>query len=151
MLVDADHDDCRILKRQLEDVALTAGLSTKSSATHGRFVVLNRIVVREVESWLLGDVDAIRQVYPRVPATLAARQRYREPDTITEADRALERALQRAGYHAAGLPKIAVVREIAPHMDPERNRSRSFAAFRVGLLAMVTALSTTHTHHCLNP
>ena len=45
--------------------------------------------------------------------------------------------LQAAGYFKTGLRKIELARTIAEHMDPERNTSRSFQAFRSALLEMV--------------
>ncbi len=50
----------------------------------------------------------------------------------------LERVLQKAGYHAGGLSKLKAAREISIHMDPVRNRSRSFQVFRDGLLKLVS-------------
>ena len=38
-----------------------------------------------------------------------------------------------AKYHPGGLEKIRAAREISNHMDPDRNRSRSFQVFRDAL------------------
>ena len=40
-----------------------------------------------------------------------------------------QRILQRHGYFKAGLRKIEAARAISAHVDPSRNRSRSFLAF----------------------
>ncbi len=41
--------------------------------------------------------------------------------------------MQRRGYFSQGLGKVSAARAIANHIDPERNRSPSFAAFRDAL------------------
>jgi len=64
------------------------------------------------KAWLFGDVEALRQVYARVPAPL---------------DR------------QACPPKIRVAGAVARHMDVERNRSRSFAQSRSGIRRLVDA------------
>ena len=51
---------------------------------------------------------------------------------------ALERILQKAGYHQAGLEKVKAAREISLHMNPAENRSKSFQIFYQGLLQLVT-------------
>ncbi|MGH7753687.1 MAG: DUF4276 family protein, partial [Gemmatimonadales bacterium] len=59
---------------------------------------------------------------------------FRDPDGIAGGTwEALERVLQRAGYFKAGLRKIEAARTISNNMDPDRNRSASFTAFRDAL------------------
>ncbi|WP_410250836.1 hypothetical protein [Sodalinema sp.] len=53
----------------------------------------------------------------------------------------LEKVLQRGGYHKGGLEKLRAAREIAPHMNPSVNRSRSFQVFYKSLLEI------TEIHH----
>lgn len=139
VLVDEDREDCRELKSQLEEAAIAENLMTKSSASNLRQVqVLNRIVIEELEAWFFGDVEAIVCAYPRVPSSLAERERFRDPDAITGGTwEALEKVLQGQGYYRGGLPKIEVARNISRHMNPERNRSRSFNVFRRGLEALI--------------
>lgn len=137
VLVDCDDDDCVDLKRQMEAAALDAGLTTKTVAGGGAFVVLNRIAIEELEAWFFGDVEAIRTAYPRVPASLGQQSKYRDPDAITGGTwEALEHVLQKRGYHREGLAKLKAARDIARHMDPSRNRSTSFQTFINGLAAM---------------
>ncbi len=135
---DTDRADCHQLKTTLDTFATQAGLVTKSAAGTGRFHVMNRLAVEELEAWFFGDVEALRAAYPRVPASLGKQARYREPDQIGGGTKdALHRLLQRNGYHREGVPRIATAREISSHMDPERNRSHSFQVFRDGLRALV--------------
>ena len=139
VLIDVDQDDCRQLKERLEEIALSSGLTTKSSAGGGdNFQVLNRLAVEELEAWLFGDVDALRAVFSRVSPHLANQANYRDPDAIRGGTwEALERLLNRLGYYHTGMPKIEVAREVSKHMIPDRNRSHSFNVFRQGLLAIL--------------
>jgi hypothetical protein len=132
VLVDEDREDCRALKQELEDFARGVGLTTVSqvrAGAPGPYHVVNRIAVEEIEAWFFGDVDALRAAYPRVAATLGAKAAYRDPDAIAGGTaEALERELR--PHYPAGMPKVEVARTIAPHMDPDRNRSHSFQVFR---------------------
>jgi hypothetical protein len=137
VLVDEDREDCGLLKRRLETSAKAAGLTTKSRGNNGTFAVLNRIAVEELEAWFLGDVEALRTVYPRVPASLASRKNLRDPDAVPGGTwEALERVLQQAGYFPGGLGKLEVSRAMGRHLEPSRNRSRSFACFIDGISAL---------------
>jgi hypothetical protein len=130
VLVDEDRQDCRELKAELERAAARAGFCTRSSAQGRRFQVVNWIAIEELEAWFFGDVPALVRAYPRVPATLDRKAGFRDPDAIRGGTwEALERILQQAGYHRGGLSKIAAARDIAAHMEPGRNRSRSFNGF----------------------
>ena len=137
VLVDADDDDCVILKTQLEAIAREVGLSTKTAVLPGmRFQVLNRIAMEELEAWFFGDVQALRAVYPRISPNLARRELFRDPDNIPGGTwEALERLLQRHNYDVPG--KISVAEEISRQMKPSHNRSQSFRVFVDGLRAIL--------------
>ena len=139
VLVDADDEDCRKLKGQLEKKAEEAGLLTKTARPAGsRFQVLNRLAIEELEAWFFGDVEALHATYPRIPFTLGRKAKYRDPDAIGGGTwESLHRELKRIGYYAGGFPKISVARAVSENMVPERNRSKSFQVFRQGLLATV--------------
>jgi hypothetical protein len=141
VLIDEDREDCLKLKKQLEDMAISAGLITKSSCQKDKsFQVLNRIVVEELEAWFFGDVQAIRQAYPKVSPNLANQQPYRDPDAIKGGTwEALERVLKKAGYHPGGLEKYKASSEISQYMNPESNRSKSFQVFYQGLLEIINS------------
>jgi len=137
VLVDEDRQDCFQLKAQLEEVARAAGLISKSRAAGGRFQILNRIAVEELEAWFLGDIEALRRVYPRLPANLAQRQKFRDPDRVPGGTwETLEAVLQSCGYHPAGYPKMSAAQHISLYMQPDRNRSHSFQVFCQGLQAL---------------
>lgn len=138
VLVDRDDEECVQLKQRLEKMATQAGLATKTSAGHGkRFQVVNRILVEELEAWFFGDWQAVLAAYPRVSGTIPRQTKYRDPDAIAGGTwEAIERILKRAGYFKGGLRKMELAREIAEHMDPEHNTSRSFQAFRSAVAAV---------------
>lgn len=130
VLVDRDDDDCRKLRRRLDEMAQEAGLVATGDGRN----VLNRLAIEELEAWFFGDPAAVSAAYPKVPSSLATRRGLRDPDGITGGTaEALERLLQQYGYHKAGLAKTAAALEIADHMDVENNTSRSFQVFRDGL------------------
>ncbi len=133
ILIDKDSQNCQELKQKLEEIAAQAGLTTPS--TSNNFQVLNRIVVEELEAWFFGDINALREAYPKVPESLSKRRSYRIPDEIKGGTwEALERILSSAGYYEKGfMPKTEVARNIAPFMNPELNSSKSFQVFRDGL------------------
>ena len=144
ILIDEDREDCLELKQELEKMAISSGLITKSSCQKNKsFQVLNRIVVEELEAWFFGDVQAICQAYPKVSANLATQQPYRDPDAIKGGTwEALERVLRRAGYHQGGLEKYKASSEISQYMNPELNRSKSFQVFYRGLLEIINSQQT---------
>ena len=141
ILIDEDREDCLKLKQQLEIMAISSGLITKSSCQKDKsFQVLNRIVVEELEAWFFGDVEAIRQAYPKVSPNLATQKKYREPDAIKGGTwEALERVLRNAGYHQGGLEKYKASSEISKYMNPESNLSKSFKVFYQGLLEIINS------------
>jgi hypothetical protein len=133
VLVDWDDDDCVALRQQLDTVAMAAGFRPTGS----RRAVVNRIVVEELEAWFFGDIEALVAAYPRVPPSTARRSGFRDPDAIRGGTaEALERLLQRHGYHRAGLAKVTAAQDIARHMDADNNASRSFQVFRDGVRAL---------------
>jgi len=137
VVVDRDADDCRKLKQRLEGCALEVGLATRSHRKQERFIVINRIVVEELESWYFGDWQAVRAAFPRVSPTVTRRAPFRDPDAIAGGTwEAFERVLKRAGYFKSGLRKIEAARAIAPHLVPARNRSHSFQVLRQALLEL---------------
>lgn len=135
VLVDEDRQDCHELKAKLESAAADAGLKTQTTASHSHEVqVLNRILIEELESWFFGDVAAVVTCYPRVPASLGQKAKYRDPDRIKGGTwEELEKVLQKAGYYGAGMPKAEVARRISAEMEPSRNRSSSFQLFAESL------------------
>ena len=131
VVIDRDDDDCVALKARLDDVAVAVGLVPRSRASGTTYAVVNRLAIEELEAWFFGDWAAVRAAFPRVAPSVPAQARYRDPDAVAGGTwEAFQRVLQRAGYFSGGLRKIEAARAVAGHMDPVRNTSRSFRAFR---------------------
>lgn len=130
VVVDRDKDDCRALKARLEDIARRAGLHTRSAVSAGKWQLVNRIAIEELEAWYFGDWPAVEAAYPRVDARLPHRRGFRDPDAILGGTwEAFERVMQRHGYFKGGLRKVEAARTIGCQIDPARARSRSLSAF----------------------
>jgi hypothetical protein len=117
VLVDADREDCRALKRDL--IAVLA-------ACEPRPVVCFRIAVEETEAFYLGDVRAIKAAFPNF---------HRRPFELYEQDSICgtwEVFRDVVGWrHEA---KVEWARRMGPHMStdtrgPNVNQSPSFLAF----------------------
>ena len=139
VLIDEDRRDCHELKTYLERAAHEAGFVTKSSAApNGDFRVVNRIAIEELEAWFFGDVEALHAAYPRIPENLQSKAKYRNPEAIRGGTyEALEQLLRQKNYYKGRISKPTVAQNIAQHMEPSRNRSRSFQVFVEGLKACV--------------
>jgi hypothetical protein len=137
VIVDRDDDDCKALKAKLELIAQGAGLSTKAAPRHGRFQVINRIAIEELEAWFFGDWTAMCVAYPKLDINVPQRAGLRNPDAIKGGTwEALERELNRKGYFKGGLRKLELARTVSPLMNPNRNRSASFASLREALMSL---------------
>ncbi len=137
VMVDRDDDDCRALKMRLNAAVEASHLRPRSRAGHGSWQVVNCIVIEELEAWYFGDWEAVRRAYPKVSENTTRKVRYRNPDAISGGTcQAFERILKRHGYFKTGLRKIEAAQAIAAYVEPERNRSHSFAVFRKALAAV---------------
>lgn len=134
VLVDKDSDDCEALKNRLEGGAVGCGLATKSRPdVQGRFHVVNRIVVEELESWFIGDPVALRKAFPKLPPANSKGIFARPDNQGNRAWENLHRFLKKHGIFRNSYPKIEAARKIAPHIDLARNRSPSFRQFCIGV------------------
>ncbi|MDX9724338.1 MAG: DUF4276 family protein [Myxococcota bacterium] len=101
--------------------------------------LLPQLPIEELEAWYFGDWEAVRTAYPRVKANVAQQASYRFPDAIKGGTwEAFERILQRAGYFKTGLRKLEAAKAIAAHLEPTRNSSPSFLAFRKTVMGLST-------------
>jgi hypothetical protein len=136
VLVDRDNDNCAELKAQLERLASDAGLFTKSSTDrHGRFQVLNRIAIEELEAWFIGDTEALKCAFSSLRGEPFPKS-FNHPDNSGTWEH-LHRFLRSKGIYRSCYPKIEAARKIAPHMELSRNRSRSFRQFCQGVEALL--------------
>ena len=135
VVVDLDDRDCMTFKQELLDVL---------NACNPRPRTLFRIAIEESEAWLLGDRDAVKAACPG--AKDSALNGYVQ-DSICGTWEVLADAvhpggsarLKKSGYPAAGVAKCEWAESIAPHLDLDRNRSRSFQVFRDGVKALAQA------------
>jgi hypothetical protein len=73
VLVDRDDEDCRdvkrkLEKRKLEKIVAESGFLSKVAAAEsaGDFDVCTRVVIEELEAWMLGDHDALIAAFPKL-------------------------------------------------------------------------------------
>ena len=109
ILRDKDSGDCFVIKQKLYDIA---------NQFQKPFHV--RIVCQELESWLLGDLEAIRRAYPQ--ATVREKAKFRKPDRLANAS-------QELGSLISVRAKIDRAKNISHWFDFTRNKSESFNVF----------------------
>lgn len=111
VLRDQDEADCREVKASL------AGLCARARKPE----TIVRIACRELESFYLGDLRAVELgLAVSGIARKQNRAKYRDPDLLHSPSRVLENLTDHR------YQKIAGSRAIAPHLDLEVSRSRSF-------------------------
>lgn len=104
--------------------------------------VLFCVAVEEFEAWYLGDLDAIKEAYPKAKDNIL---RNYTNDSICNTWEVLadaihdggQKDLKKRGWQAVGEQKSVWAREISPRMDVEKNRSPSFREMRNKLLEAV--------------
>jgi hypothetical protein len=111
ILRDNDSGDCQKRKSHLTQLALP---------TQKNFKV--RIVCQELESWFLGDAQAVKAAYPQ-SENFAEKAKYRNPDNPR-----IKPSEELANITGNSL-KVSRASSIARHMDPETNTSASFRVF----------------------
>jgi len=124
ILRDNDGGDCMALKARLRELA-----RHKPSE-----YVLIRIVMHHLETWFLGDFDALASGYPEHDlTTLRQRAKFREPERLTNASEEIEKLIP--GYR-----KTAGATRIAPHLNLARNAAPSFGVFVDGLRTLTATM-----------
>ncbi len=123
VLRDQDVADCKAIKERL----------VSRCAEAGRPDTLVRVVCRTLESWYIGDLDAVGKAFDIQVAHHANKAKYRVPDAVHSPDREL-RTLTKNAYQ-----KIGGSRAVGKHMDPPRNRSHSFRIFVSGLERLLSS------------
>lgn len=113
---DQDNNDCKLVKKDIQEI-----IEHNCSC---EFKI--RIVCRELESWFLGDLKAIKAAYPRFnPGLYQSRADFRNIDNITSPSKYLLKIIPEFKKKSS-LPKLEVADSIAPHLDLNMNRSSSF-------------------------
>ena len=129
VVVDSDDRDCIKFKQDLLNVL---------NACNPRPNTLFRIAIEEGEAWLLGDRPALTSAYPNAKASVL--DNYNQ-DSICGTWEVLADAihpsgasqLKALGYPIAGIAKCDWARNIAPQMNVDKNKSKSFQVFRDGV------------------
>ncbi len=126
VLRDQDSGDCAVIKQNLVAKCREAG---KDNA-------LVRIACRELESWFIGDWEAVGAAFeqPKLKS-LSAKAAYRNPDIIGKSVSELRK-------YIPAYQKRDGARRIGPHLDMGRNRSRSFQVFVQGIQRVIAGIST---------
>lgn len=122
VLCDQDNADC--VQRKAEFAAL---VRDTGRAEQTRI----RIVCSELESWFLGDAEAIERAELGSAVRIAREVGARNVDEIKHPVELLKK-------HCPGYSKIINAQRIAPYLEPARNGSESFRQF-VAALEIVTA------------
>ena len=126
ILRDNDGADCLALKKRLV-----------SKVPDDAPVYLVRIVCQELESWLLGDMDAVAAAYPAAARHQSFKSLSKsDPDKLTNAAELMK-------YLTGTQAKVSRASMIAQHMQPANNRSTSFHVFVNGLCGFL-AEQTAH-------
>lgn len=124
---DQDRAECRRLKRELQALCRSAG----------RDDVLVRIVCRELESWVLGDLAALETALGlKGLARQQNARKFREPDRLAQPEVELR-------HLVPGYRKVSGARAVGLHLNPAANRSRSFAAFVTGVTQLARRSAAT--------
>lgn len=110
---DQDSADCLELKKSLQ-AAVPPERRNDTSI---------RIACRELESWLLGDLDALAEAFnqPGI-ADLGVKRKFREPDKVGSPAEELSRLVP-------SYQKVRGARQMGQLVDPSRNTSHSFGIF----------------------
>ncbi len=126
---DQDSSNCKEIKRHLQEMI--------NQVCNRPYLV--RIACRELEAWFLGDMNAIKQAYPRFkPEQYATRADFKDVDLLHRPDEWLLRIIpEYSGMET--LSKVANSENIAPFMDLEHNSSVSFNNTISGIRKLITA------------
>lgn len=121
VLRDQDAADCMEVKNTLVNLARESGKEPW----------LVRVACKELESWVVGDWQAVAQAFGRPKlAALSGKKQYKDPDRLV-------RPVEELRRNVPEYQKRDGARRVGPLLDPSRNHSRSFAAFCSGINRIV--------------
>lgn len=116
---DNDNADCVDLKARLRKICIA----------NGRPETLIRLVCQELESWYVGDIQALALAFDPLLDTPALRKRFTGPDSWQKPSKELERLIPE-------FQKGIAARLMAQHLRGTGNLSHSFNVFVDGLKCM---------------
>ena len=115
--IDQDTNDCKQLKQKL------TGLIGKNCSCDYKI----RIVCKELESWLLGDLSAIEKAFPRFRSmSFLKKTQMRDVDKIKGKPSDFLLSIIPDYKDRKKLPKLEFSKKIAPFLDIANNSSVSF-------------------------
>jgi len=117
---DKDSADCKKLKDEIYDLVDISRRTT----------TLIRIVCTELESWFLGDLDAIEKSFNVNLSAYKTKTRFLNPDNISNAKQTLKKLVP-------VYQQISGSTAIAQYMDVTKNKSHSFNVFVRGVEKLV--------------
>lgn len=97
---------------------------------------LIRIAVHHLESWILGDMNALATAFKKPAlAALSSNRKFRNPDILANASQEISKLIP-------GYQKVNGARSVAPHLNVDVNLSPSFNLFVSDLrrLALIAAV-----------
>ncbi len=128
VLRDKDSGDCRRIKANLVE------LCQRANKSHA----LVRIACHELESWYLGDLQAVEQGLDfHGLARKQGSRKYRVPDRLANPAQELERMTNKR------YQKVTGSRKIGPYLSPDANRSHSFNVFVSGIRRLTEDVDTS--------
>jgi hypothetical protein len=127
---DNDNADCVNLKARFQSVC----------AASGRPETLIRLVCQELESWYIGDLQALATAFdnPKLN-TPALRKKFAEPDAWQKPSVEVQRLVD-------SFQKTSGARAMGPCLGEATNRSRSFQVFVDGVRKVAAEMG-----HCPDP
>jgi hypothetical protein len=130
VLIDQDNHDCINLKSTIDEMFVKENIEHK----------LIRIVVRELESWFLGDLQAVSKAFEKPTiAKLQNRKEYRNPDENVNPKQLIKNLFKQ--YNIGEYKENRSSQEIAPFLDIKNNKSISFKQFINGLNKYILELN----------
>ena len=125
VMCDKDSGDCKVIKASLANLCQEAG----------REGVLVRIACRELESFYLGDLVAVEKALGiNGLQKQQQRKKFRDPDKLNNAAEELFKLTNNV------YDKVSGSRAIAPYLNLDTNRSRSFNILLTGITNLVNKI-----------
>lgn len=116
---DQDSEDCKTVKQRIVKICKESGKPD----------VLVRIACHELESWYLGNLDAVEKGLKIAGITkYQNKARFRDPDLIVNPSDEIKK-ITHGKYQ-----KVSGSRVIGQFLDPTKSKSNSFIAFSNGIL-----------------
>ena len=124
VLRDQDAADCKAIKERL----------TRLVVESGRTPTVVRVACKELESWVVGDWEAVAEAFER-PELAAQRLKsaHRYPDQLVRPVEALRKLIPE-------YQKRDGARRVGKLLEPARNQSVSFRSFCTGLQKLVAVV-----------